>query len=767
MSTPTRTLADDLRGRSDDDLARLVTLRPDLLHPVPPDVTALVSRASTSTSIARALDRLDAWSLQVLEAIASLPDPCRTDDLVVGLPGVEPGDIDRALAALRERALLWGTDDELHLVRAAREGVGPYPGGLHSGGLIDLQPDDVTSMMATAPAESNAVVDQLLWGPPVGTVANADRPVTERTARTPIEWLLARGLLQPLGSDRVVLPREVALPLRHGALVRDPQPWPPTPDDSSAIPQSDVDRACGQAALSAVRWVEDLLEEWSVNAPAELRSGGVSVKDLTGAARLLDVDESTAALVVGVAHAAGLLASDEEERPVWLPTAAYDLWLSHDIAERWVVLAAAWIAMPRIPALVGTRDQRGSRVNALTAETERPDASEVRRMVLSCVASAPSGAAISAAHVRSALAWHRPRRASATRDLLVDSSLHEAAVLGVMGRGALGDPARRLLEQGSTGKGRRTTDSETAAADAMRPLLPHQLDHVLLQADLTAVAPGPLEPELTRELRLMADVESTGGATVYRISADSLRRAFDAGRSASDVTDFLTRSSRTPVPQPLTYLVDDVARKHGVVRVGSAQSYVRCDDEAAITAILTDKKAASLRAVRLAPGVLALQAPVDEALTVLRSIGLAPAAESADGTVLVRRQDSRRSRGRPRPMPVESAGPDPVLVSAAVRALRAGDRIATGSRRREGPERLGTIPLSSTNETLAALRAAIAEQRSIWIGYADTDGRATERVIDPVEISRGFLTAYDHRYEEVRSFALARITGVAEHESVE
>ncbi|MEU8516335.1 helicase-associated domain-containing protein, partial [Kitasatospora sp. NPDC048722] len=32
----------------------------------------------------------------------------------------------------------------------------------------------------------------------------------------------------------------------------------------------------------------------------------------------------------------------------------------------------------------------------------------------------------------------------------------------------------------------------------------------------------------------------------------------------------LEQHSRTPVPQPLTYLIDDVARRHGVLRVGAA-----------------------------------------------------------------------------------------------------------------------------------------------------------------------------------------------------
>jgi len=54
-----KTLAEDLRGRSDDHIARLLTSRPDLLHPVPSDMRALTTRAATSPSIARYLDTVD------------------------------------------------------------------------------------------------------------------------------------------------------------------------------------------------------------------------------------------------------------------------------------------------------------------------------------------------------------------------------------------------------------------------------------------------------------------------------------------------------------------------------------------------------------------------------------------------------------------------------------------------------------------------------------------------------------------------------------
>src|SRR5690606_18815998 len=125
--------------------------------------------------------------------------------------------------------------------------------------------------------------------------------------------------------------------------------------------------------------------------------------------------------------------------------------------------------------------------------------------------------------------------------------------------------ARPLLADGDPGEvtapgqaERRARAAEEAAA-ALDAALPAPIDHVLLQADLTAIAPGPLETSLARTMSLLADVESRGGATVYRFGPATVRRALDAGLSGDDVLTLLARHSRTPVPQPLTYLVQDTA----------------------------------------------------------------------------------------------------------------------------------------------------------------------------------------------------------------
>ena len=217
--------------------------------------------------------------------------------------------------------------------------------------------------------------------------------------------------------------------------------------------------------------------------------------------------------------------------------------------------------------------------------------------------------------------------------------------------------------------------------------------------------------------------------------------------------DFLTGVSQTPVPQPLEFLVDDVARTFGTVRVGHAEAFLRADDEAALAALVHDPRAHTLGLRLLAPTVAIATSPIDVLLPRLRELGAAPVVEAADGTVRVSRPDLRRARGRRgrRPAGAVSAR-QAAQVQAVATAIRAGDR-AESSR----PANAATTTPSGA---LAALRDAIEGGSTVVIGYVDNHGATGERVVDPRRLDGGRLSAFDHRADDVREFAVHRITAV-------
>ncbi|MFE8014329.1 helicase-associated domain-containing protein [Streptomyces antibioticus] len=840
-----RSLAEALRGRDDTALGALLRSRPDLITPVPTDLTQLATRAGTRASVVRALERLDRFALQTAEALAVAGDPASYDELL-GLMAGDDRDpevaaaLPAALAALREQALVWGADDRLRLVRTARELLAPSPqhpsptglgpsvreatAGMSPGRIQEIVAavglpsthDSVSAvqalaalfthrrkmarLLAAAPAESREVLERLTWGPPYGQVTH------DPAAR--LRWLLDRGLLLPTAPGTVVLPREVALHLRAGRAHRAPEPVPPAVPAASAHRPQVVDATAAGQAYTALATVEELLTDWNEGGPPVLRAGGLSVRDLKRTAVALDLPEPVAAFWVELAYAAGLLASDGEADERYAATPAYDEWLERPAPERWALLAQTWLTATRTSGLVGGRDAKERALSALGPGLDRSAAPEVRHRVLALLAALPEGAAPDPEAVLARLRWERPLRGAqnapgaqgqrAEEDLrarLARWTLAEAELLGMTGRGALSAHGRALLGA-HTEKAPRTephgpgdklpfhhhrapgaleplspAEQAVAAAAAARllaPLLPEPLDHVLLQADLTAVAPGPLQRPLAAVLGVLADVESKGGATVYRFTPASVRRALDAGRTAADLHAFLAAHARTPVPQPLAYLIDDVARRHGRLRVGAASAYLRCDDDTVLNEILADKRAAPLRLRLLAPTVLASQADPAALLDGLRAMGYAPAAESADGDVLITRADAHRTPPRtpPEPVPDGPPVPDATLLSAAIRAIRAGDLASTAPRRPADPAAPrpapGELPRTSPAETLATMQAAVLTGEALWIGYVNAEGAASQRVIAPVRVEGGFVTAYDHTADEVRTYPLHRITGVAE-----
>ncbi len=74
----------------------------------------------------------------------------------------------------------------------------------------------------------------------------------------------------------------------------------------------------------------------------------------------------------------------------------------------------------------------------------------------------------------------------------------------------------------------------------------------------------------------------------------------------------------------------------------------------------------------------------------------------------------------------------------------------------------GALPRTTPAETLATVQAAAMTGSTVWIGYVNAEGAASQRVIAPVRVEGGFVTAYDHTADEIRTYPLHRITGVAE-----
>jgi hypothetical protein len=765
-----QSLTDWLRNRTDRQLIQLLRLRPDLALPAPADLAALAARVGVRTSTQRAVDGLDAYQLGVLEALVLAADD--TDTVRTPDPdGLEP---------LFDLALIWGDPDRVHLVPTVRDSVGPYPTGLGRpaaqlfGVVADVQlvpvlrhlgvppagqpqagravaevladPARVAALIADCDDAERDVLDRLAAGPPIGTVRNT-RAAATGTDLTPPHRLINRGLLAPLDSQRVELPREVGVVLRADA-DRGATAGPPELELASREP-ADLDRLGTGAVLEFLRLVDALAEAWTAQPPPLLRSGGVGVRELRRTARDLGVDEPTAALVAEVAYAAGLVNSTNGPEPVYLPSTEYDSWRARDTATRWIALAAAWLAMTRQPSLVNQRGERDRVITALGPDAERGTIPALRRQVLATLTELPPGAAPARrADVLALLAWHQPRRASGQRPL-AEAILAEADLLGVTAAG------------GATGYTRTLLDGSAAAAEhALAHALPEPVDHFLVQPDLTVVVPGPPDPAIGTELGQLADLESTGGAYVYRVTERSVRRALDAGRTGAELSEFVERHTRTPIPQALQYLIDDAARRHGVLRAGTAACYLRCDDEALLARVLADRGTEALRLRLIAPTVVVSDAPVSRVLDALRAAGYSPAAEAPGGDVIAIGADAPRAPSRPPARTVSSRGiaDSDAALAEFVRRIRSGDALAEIGRRVQPIA--AQVPGVTSAATMELLRRAVREEQLVWLGVAEPDGSATAHELHPISLAAGYVRGYERGRPGLASFPVHRITAV-------
>lgn len=782
------TLAEDLAARSDDALVALLAARPDLASPPPAGTAVLAQRALAAPSINLVADDLDLLGVAVLEQIIRLCSAAAgrrgdeapgvgttsADDVRAALAGrADDADITARITTLRDRALVWGPDDAL---RTAAHAPAALPGrGLHlTGPLADLDTDALRARVDGLGERERELLDTLAQGSPLGRTRDA-APTADPSR--PVPRLLALDLLARVDDQTVELAPVVGAVVR-GERTRGPhdlrEPVLEAADTPAAAGRrrsgvKDVDAAAGGEALELLRHLAETLDVLGAAPAAVLRSGGLGVRELRRVAKATGLDTTLLAFVVEVAVAARLLDNGFPDPPigageaVWAPTVAVDTWTHQPAEKRWQTVLEAWWTMPRRAWLIGEPSTEGSPTPALAGDLHDVAAPLERRMVIAALAGAEPGTSVDVDSLMELLAWRHPRWQRRLHRRSVEATLDEARMVGVVARGALSSVGRALLDITVDRDPRPTapeSDVDRTLRLAMAAALPEPIDFFLTQADLTITVPGPLTPELATELSALADLESGGAASVYRVTEDSVRRALDTGRTGTEITGFVAAHSRTPVPQSLEYLVADVARRHGQLRVGVATSFVRCEDATTLAAVLAAPVAESLALRALAPTVAVSQAPLRQVLDELRAAGFAPAGEDSRGTLVdMRDHGARLPGGRgPRRAPTRRPGQvGPDRLGAVVERMRSHDAAesatpATGA---------AAVSVGGGESATALLALAVRTGRRVRIGYVDAHGSASKHVVVPSSVGAGQLvTGPSDGDDPGERYSLHRITSV-------
>ncbi len=782
-----------LRALGENRLAALLDRRPESVRaPAPACLAELAGRLDHPRSVLAALRRLDRPTLQVTEALAALggeADRAALDRLL-GVPArAGTDDVDRALAILRDHALL--TDgNQLSLVEAARR-AWPHPLDLGVPVIetiryaTALQLRDYVRNLGLKPATRKAdlllqaigawrdadLIRQVVAGAPAATrellrkIALTGEPLRDLDIHVsygpgrlnrPWQWAIERGLLTRTAAadGGLVVPAEIALALRGPDWTAPFEPVAPRPV-TRPVPTSAVARDSAAAGAATLRLISDLLDEAGQTPVALLKAGGIGTRELRRLVKRIGGTEPEVRLALALAHHAGLLALSVDGGT---PTESYDEWLRGEPAERLATLLGAWWSLPYVPTaeseVAWTPGDRGDGSAAL------------RAAVLTEMALLPTDGGSVAVTAPDSLTelvlWRRPYAFNGPEpERHAMACWREAALLGAVGAGSLSTAGRALL-----------TDDDLAASLTE---LGSTERRVRIQADLTALVAGTPAMELADLLDSAADRESRGTASTWRFTPASVRRALDAGRTGAVLLAELTAVAIDGLPQPLTYLINDTARRHGAVRGQQVACCLRADDPALLAEIAADRRLRALGLRTLAPTVLAGAQPLAETLAALRSAGYAPVAEGPDGVPLVERARPQRVRvakpigarqGTTRsavtgPAAARAAAPgvtsDPVGLARVL--LDRPDASAPPSSpllaviRRSAPE----LPESQARLLANAINAGLP----VWIDYLNRAGNSSSRVIENIELTDGALLARCRLRDDERMFNLGRVLSVS------
>ncbi|OFS38637.1 helicase-associated domain-containing protein [Corynebacterium sp. HMSC069E04] len=672
----------------DEDLRALLSTRSDVLSPAPKDFDALASRLTLPMHVVDALAASNAEQLAVLEDIA-----------------LRGGEVDmvedtnpEVTSQLKQRGLVFGDAPEVRIVTAV---MGSLPTGWSLRNQVEFDEKDLAAL---AP-EERRVLDALSNGDGMGYTTDTEPDIN---SEDPAKRLLAKGFLERINAHSVRLPHSLARLLTGDTT----PPIPTTPSGRAGTPEPDAraDDAGAAAGVEAVRGMERLIELLGSHPVALLKDSSVGVRPLNQLAKDLALEKEEVARLICLGHHARLLHRGEPdglEGHFLAPTTGSQDWLEADLGEKWRILLDAWRTSPW----------------ASWAETRvLADDSIVRRLprfrafVLGVYTH--SAVALNNEEFWEDLRFRSPLFASHTRTVTIEQLRAEAEWIGAI---ALGKATRAL------------SDSAAAAT-----LVPETVSEFIIQQDLTVLVPGPLEPATHRTLASLADLESPGLASVYRISEATIRRGMDQGLTAQEMTDFLEAHSPTGVPQALSFAIGDVAKRHGTLRSGPALSYLRSEDPA-----LLELAVASVPGLRLlAPTVAVSQLRVGELLEKLRTKGLSPTAEDESGASLAVAPE-------PYLLPTPRTKPrkrEPASVDEAVQALRQSAQNPSAQKEEE-PDPL----------TLA--RAAARFHADIVISYADKSGELRTVTVKPLSVEGGYIDALGAAGKPVR-FPVHRISSV-------
>ncbi|MFM7029633.1 MAG: helicase-associated domain-containing protein [Micrococcales bacterium] len=509
-----------------------------------------------------------------------------------------------------------------------------------------------------------------------------------------IEALHARGLAYKTASgvralDSVI---ELATPLIASLRLSGPE-HPTEPLLAEDVNPSEL----GQAAIAAFQTqqgVYELLLDAEANQLKHTGKTGFGVSDVKRMAAHLNLDNGQVRALYRLAAQLNLLQLIGE---TWWFTPAARSFVASSILDRWRALSKQWLASLGplgAPALAAELTQHGhsSLIEALLQTFPLRD------------------------------------------EALLEQIKELAAQAEALGLSIDGKPSALLTNC--------LVGGLDLACDMLARHLPGLQHSLIVQADLSLIAPGPLDGATEATLRMFANVEQVSVANTYRLSAQSISRGLECGLSIDGIRSALLELNSRQLPQPVEYLLTDTANKFAQLRItagpgGSEKSVLTASDALLLTQVLNDSRLRPFAFQATTASSISTRFDPDVVYQSLREQGYLPVIVDSSGAVVSPRRLLAVSA-------LADSGANPLQV--LINNLREADR------------RVGNQP--DDQDITRQVQLAIKSKVTLLVYATDRSGKEVEFKLLPTALANGRLRGMDWRSDVERTLPLERIARV-------
>ncbi len=460
--------------------------------------------------------------------------------------------------------------------------------------------------------------------------------------------------------------------------------------DPTELPIEDIDRDASLAIFDIIQALTELVFELEQRYIREVGKRSVGLPDVKRLANHLSKPNEYAKQAFELAQLADLAVVENGR---WQLGPVTERWITWTDAQRWQHLAATWLT------LLG----EDSADELLSLSAGGDFAYQLEQLFP--FADAAVGARI-------------------------NKVAELAATIGLVTRG------RATSWLPAMAGGRPEKASKLAVAG-----LPKPDERIIVQADLTLIAPSPLPTDLEIRLRRFVDTEKIGMASSYRLSALSVSHGLETGMAIGEIRELLERLSAKALPQPVDYLLREAETRFARLRVkptkSGAHSQIESNDSILLAEIHNDSRLKPFALHFDESGNLHSRFEAELVYFALREANFVAVRIDEKGTVLSPQKLTARSAG--------SEQKKSVLED--IERMRANDTKGTSD--------------PDDDDLLRQIQLAIKNKAKILITLKTAAGDQVEYLVEPVGVANGRLRAKDRKADIERTLPLSSVVSIA------